>query len=84
MLLETRIWKALNICAILVSAFVTLYAGFFVPSAFTEKQLQSKLHVTAEITAGISELRLRDRINLSVDNVPVTNLVVSIISITNT
>ena len=80
MLLETRIWKALNICAILVSAFVTLYAGFFVPSAFTEKQLQSKLLVTA----GISELIVRDRINLSVDNVPVTNLVVSIISITNT
>ena len=84
---ERRIWHALDIFAILVSAFVTLYAGFFVPNAFTEKQLQSSLPVTTEITAEISELwGLGDRIKLSmiVDQLPVKNLVVSIISVKNT
>ena len=84
---ERRIWHALEIFAILVPAFVTLYAGFFAPSAFTEKQLQSSLPVTAEITAGIRELwGLGDRIKLSmiVDQLPVKNLVVSITSVKNT
>jgi hypothetical protein len=83
---ERRIWQALNIIALLVSAFVTLYAGLFVPSVFTEKHLQSSLPITTDITAGLPELLgLGDRIKLSVivDNEPVKNLVVSIVSVQN-
>jgi hypothetical protein len=84
---ETRIWNALNILAILVTAFVALYAGFYVPSAFTEKQLQSTLPVTAAVAGALSALRDRVKIQLSltIGDEPVTNnLAVSTISIINT
>jgi hypothetical protein len=84
MLLETRIWQASNILAILVSAFGTLYAGFYVPSAFTEKQLQSSLPVSSEVTGGLSALGDRIKLSMLIDNVPVRNLVLSLASVTNT
>src|ERR1700751_2939798 len=84
---ESRIWHALDIFAILVSAFVYAICLFFVPSVFTERKLDSSPPITTEITAGISELwGLGDRIKLSmiVDQLPVKNLVASIISVKNT
>jgi hypothetical protein len=87
MLLETRIWKALNIFAILISAFGTLYAGLYVPNVFTEKQLQSTFPVTAAVAGTLFPLEDKDRIQLSlmIGNEPVkNNLVVSTIGIINT
>jgi hypothetical protein len=84
MLLETRIWQALNILAILVSAFGALYAGFYVPSAFTEKKIESSPPVTAEVAGGLSALGDRIKLSILIDNEPVKNLVLSSTSITNT
>jgi hypothetical protein len=84
MLLETRIWQALNILAILVSACGALYAGLYVPSAFTEKQVQSSLPVTAEVAGGLSALGNRIKLSILIDNQPVQNLVLSSSSIVNT
>ena len=81
---ETRIWNALNILAILVTAFVALYAGFYVPSAFTEKELQSSPPVTAEVTDVLSPLGDRMKLSLTIDNVSISNLYMSINQITNT
>src|ERR1700730_18077611 len=85
MLPETRIWQALNIFAILISALGTLYAGLYVPSAFTEKQLQSSLPFTTAVAGALSPLGDRIQLSLMIGNQPVkNNLVVSTISIRNT
>jgi len=84
MLLETRIWQALHVLAILVTAFVTLYGAFYVPSAFTEKRLQRSLFFAGDVTSALSALGDRIKLSILIDNTPVNNLVLLIGSISNT
>jgi hypothetical protein len=84
MLLESRIWQALQVFAILVTAFVTLYAAFHVPGPFTEKHLQSTVPISTDVVTTSDEFGDRMKISIIVDNTPVKNLVLSIASVTNT
>jgi hypothetical protein len=71
MLLETRIWQALNVFAILVPAFVTLYAAFYTPNPFTQKQLQTTLSLNSDITDSLSKLGDRAKVSIMIDGNPV-------------
>jgi hypothetical protein len=83
MLFDNRIWQALNIAAILLSAFGALYSGLFVPGASTEKQLISSRPDTAELVHGLSTLQDIIKLSILIDNQPMKNLVLSNTRITN-
>ena len=82
--LETRIWQAVNIIAILVPAFVTIYATFYFPSPYIAKQLQSSLPLTVDLTGEFSELGDQLKLSITDNNVRVPNLTELIVGITNT
>jgi hypothetical protein len=81
---ESRIWQALQIFAVLATAFVTLYAASHVPGPFTEKHLQYTIPISTDVITTSEEFVDRMKISIIVDNTPVNNLVLSIASITNT
>lgn len=85
--LETRIWKVLNLVALIISSLAALYGSFYTPNAFTEKQLRSTLPVTTTVVGALSPLQDKDKIQvyLMIENEPVpNNLVISYIGIVNT
>jgi hypothetical protein len=83
-LLETRIWQALNVLAILIAPLVAVYAAFNLPNSFTQKQLQSSRPISSDITSALSALGEKIKLSIIVDKIPVTNLILSNTKLVNT
>ena len=84
MKIESRVWKILNLLAILLTVVVPAYVAWYGPSTATEKRLEWDKPFAVDFATGLKPLGDRLLLSISVDSEKIKNIASSTMTLTNT